>query len=216
VLKLKLYSFWRSSCSYRVRIALAYKGLAYEYVPVHLTRDGGEQHQPAFRALNPQGYVPFLVDGDFGLSQSLAILDYLEQRFPDPALEPRDAQARARMWAFCLAIAADIQPLQNTGPVTYLTQTLAHTEEQKAAWIRHWIARGLAALEAGAGAGPYVMGAAVTLADACLVPQWYNADRWQVDTVPFPKLAAIVARCRAHPAFAAASPERQPDAPAPA
>ena len=213
---LRLYSFWRSSASYRVRIALNLKGLEYEYAPVHLTKDGGEQNQPAYRALNPQGRVPLLVHGDFRLAQSLAILDYLESLRPDPALLPADPQPRARVLAFCHAIASDIQPLQNTGPVKYLGDQFGADEARKAGWIRHWIQRGLEALEqerAGAPDSTCVFGDAPTWADCVLVPQMYNAERWGCDLTQFPRLHGIAQRLRQLPAFAAAHPDRQPDTP---
>lgn len=213
---LKLYSFWRSSASYRVRIALNLKGLQVEYVPVHLVRDGGEQNAPAYLALNPQGRVPLLVDGDFRLGQSMAILDYLESRHPQPALVPADARARARMLAFCHAIVADTQPLQNTGPVKYLGDHFGADEAGKAAWMRHWIERGLAALELERGDAPdsaCTFGATPTWADCVLVPQVYNADRWKCDVSRFPRLYALARRMMQLPAFAAAHPDRQPDAP---
>lgn len=212
---LTLYSYWRSSSSYRVRIALALKGLPYECRPVHLVKDGGEQNAAAYRALNPEGRVPLLVDGDFRLAQSLAIFDYLESRFPQPALVPAEARRRARMWAFCHAIAADVQPLQNTGVLNYLSDVLQITPEQKGAWLRHWIERGLAALEAeygDAGDGETVFGGVPTLADCTLVPQVYAAERFGCDTDKFPRLYAIAQRLRARPAFAAAHPDVQPDA----
>jgi len=215
---LKLYSFWRSSASYRVRIALNLKGLKYEYVPVHLTRDGGEQNAAAYRALNPQGRVPLLVDGDFRIAQSLAILDYLEALQPGPALLPAEPQLRARVLAFCHAIVADIQPLQNTGPVKYLGDHCGADEGRKAAWIRHWIQRGLEALEQERGGVPdtaCAFGDAPTWADCVLVPQVYNAERWQCDATKFPWLYRLAQRLRERPAFAAALPERQPDAPGP-
>ncbi len=212
---LKLYSFWRSSASYRVRIALALKDLKYEYVPVHLTRDGGEQNQPAYRALNPQGRVPLLVDGDFRIAQSLAILDYLEALRSKPALLPSDPKQRARVLAFCHAIASDIQPLQNTGPLKMLGEKFGADDAAKAAWNKHWIEAGLVALESertGADT-PFAFGDAPTWADCVLVPQVYNAERWQCDTGRFPKLYALAKRLRELPAFAAAHPDRQPDAP---
>lgn len=213
---IKLYSFWRSSASYRVRIALNLKGLPYEYVPVHLTRDGGEQHKPEYRALNPQGRVPLLVDGDFRIAQSLAILDYLESLKPEPALCPRDARLRARVLAFCHAIASDIQPLQNTGPNRYLGEHFGADDTRKAAWNRHWIQLGLEALErerAGRPDTPFAFGDAPTWADCVLVPQVYNAERWQCDPGRFPLLHALARRLRELPAFAAAHPDRQPDTP---
>ena len=215
-MSLKLYSFWRSSASYRVRIALALKNLDYEYVAINLTKDGGEQLGAAYRAINPQSRVPFLVDGDFSLGQSLAICEYLESRFPLPALIPLDARKRVRMWSFCHTIAADIQPLQNTGPLNYLSQQLKVSDEQKNAWIRHWIERGLAALEQERGDlkdSGFVFGDAPTLADCVLVPQVYNAERFACDVGKFPRLHAIALGLREHPAFAKAHPDRQPDAP---
>jgi maleylacetoacetate isomerase len=213
---LKLYSFWRSSASYRVRIALKLKNVDYEYAPVHLTRDGGEQNLPAYRALNPQGRVPLLVDGEFRIAQSLAILDYLEAIRPQPALLPAEPKQRARVLAFCHAIASDIQPLQNTGPVKMLGERFGADDAAKAAWNRHWIEAGLVALErerAGAPETACAFGETPTWADCVLVPQVYNADRWGCDTGRFPRLYALAGRLRALPAFAAAHPDRQPDAP---
>ena len=212
---LKLYSFWRSSASYRVRIALALKKQPYEYVPVHLVQDGGQQYKPEYKALNPQARVPFLVDGDFRIGQSLAILDWLEHRFPQPALVPKDAQARARLLSFCHVIASDIQPLQNTGPLKYMSETLGIDEPRKEAWIRHWIERGLTALEqetAGLPLKDFVFGE-VSWADCVLVPQVYNADRFKCDTKGFPRLYALAKRLQQKPEFIASAPEAQPDAP---
>jgi maleylacetoacetate isomerase len=210
---LKLYSYWRSSASYRVRIALALKGVEYQYIPVNIFKGGGEQFQPAYSALNPQARVPFLVDGDFALGQSLAILDYLEAKVPEPALVPRDPRMRARMWAFCHTIASDIQPLQNLGPLNYLARELG--EEKKNEWVRHWIERGLSVLEqerGGMSDGAFVFGDSPTLADCVLVPQMFNAVRFNCALEKFPRLHAIAQRCRELPAFARSAPERQPDA----
>jgi len=212
---LKLYSYWRSSASYRVRIALGLKKLDYEYVAVNIAA-GGEQHKAEYLALNPQSRVPLLIDGDFRLAQSLAILEYLESRTPQPSLLPADPRERARMWAFCLTIAADIQPLQNTGPLAYLTKEFAANEEKKNAWIRHWIERGLSALEAerrGPTDAAFAFGDHATFADCLLVPQVYNAERFSCDVSKFPRLYAIAKRCRELPAFEKAHPDRQPDAP---
>ncbi|HZP13965.1 MAG TPA: maleylacetoacetate isomerase [Nevskiaceae bacterium] len=218
-MSLKLYSYWRSSASYRVRIALALKKAEYEFVPIDISKGmSGEQYGAAYRAINPQSRVPFLVDGDFGLGQSLAILEYLESKFPQPALIPADAKARARMWAFCHTIAGDIQPLQNTGPLAYLTREFKISDEQKNAWIRTWIEKGLSALEQERGTlkdSGFVFGDAPTLADCLLVPQVYNAERFSCDVSKFPRLFAITQRLREHPAFAKAHPDRQPDAPKP-
>ena len=212
---LKLYGYWRSSASYRVRIALNLKGLAYETIPVHLVKDGGQQHQPAYRALNPQGRVPLLVDGDFKLGQSLAIFGYLESQHPEPALLPADPRQRARVWQFCEAINADMQPLHNLGPLGYLSREFGISEEQKLAWIRHWIDRGLSALEQDITDQPeraYVFGDAPSYADCCLVPQMYAARRFGGELAKYPRLAALSTRLEQRPAFVAAHPEQQPDA----
>lgn len=212
---LKLYTYWRSSASYRVRLALHAKGLAYEAIPVHLVKDGGQQHQPAYRALNPEGRVPLLVDGDFKLGQSLAIFGYLESQHPSPAMLPQDPQQRARMWQFCEAINADMQPLHNLSPLGYLTGTLGLSEEQKLQWIRHWINRGMSALEQEISDLPErvgVFGDAPSYADCCLVPQLFAARRFGADLSLFPRLAAISAQLEALPAFIAAHPSQQPDA----
>ena len=213
---LKLYSFWRSSASYRVRIALNLKKLPYEYVPINLVKDGGQQYSAEYRALNPQSRVPFLVDGEFRLGQSLAILDYLESLQPKPALMPADPKLRARVLAFCHAIVADIQPLQNTGPNVYLGKTFGADDAKKAEWNRHWIQRGLEALEqerAGMPGSACAFGDAPTWADCVLVPQVYNAERWGCDATKFPQLTALAQRLRERPEFAAAHPQQQPDHP---
>ncbi|MES0873234.1 maleylacetoacetate isomerase [Sinimarinibacterium thermocellulolyticum] len=212
---LKLYSYWRSSASYRVRIALNLKGLPYEIVPVHLVRDGGQQFSAAYRALNPQSRVPLLVDGDFVLNQSLAILDYLEAQHPQPALLSGDARTKARIRAFCLTIVADIQPLQNTSVLKYLGQTLQVGEDARTAWLRHWITRGLAALEEGlrdVPDAPFVFGASPSWADCVLVPQIYAAQRFGCDAARYPRLARVAAHCATLPAFQRAHPDAQPDA----
>ena len=212
---LKLHAYWRSSASYRVRIALHLKGLAFETIPVHLVKNGGEQNQPAYRALNPEGRVPLLVDGDFKLGQSLAIFGYLESQYPSPALLPADARERARVWQFCEAINADIQPLQNLGPLGYLSNTLGISDEQKTAWVRHWIDRGLSALEQETSHLPEragVFGDSLSYADCCLVPQIYAARRFGGDTSKYPRLLATSERLEKLPAFVAAHPEQQPDA----
>ncbi|HWY26029.1 MAG TPA: maleylacetoacetate isomerase, partial [Nevskia sp.] len=170
---LKLYNYWRSSASYRVRIALNLKLVAFESVPVHLVRGGGEHHRPEYHALNPQELVPLLVDGDFTLGQSLAIFQYLESRLPQPPLAPTDPREAARMWAFCQAVACEIQPLQNTRVLDYLRDELALDEECRKAWLRHWIGVGLQALEETLRSRPesaYCFGDSPTYADCCLVP----------------------------------------------
>ena len=210
---MKLYSYWRSSASYRVRIALALKNIPYENVPVHLVDQGGVQNSDAYRALNPEGRVPLLVDGDFRLTQSLAIMDYLETTQPTPALIPAEAQLRARTWAFCNTIAADIQPLQNLSVLQALGG-MGLDQEAKDAWCRHWITRGLHALELETQdqKGNYCFGDSPTYADCLLVPQVYNAIRFNCDTSQFARLAAVSAFCNTQAAFIAAHPDQQPDA----
>lgn len=212
---LKLYSYWRSSASYRVRIALNLKGLAYEIVPVHLVRDGGQQFSADYRALNPQSRVPLLVDGDFALNQSLAILEYLEATHPQPGLLTGDARRQARIRAFCQTINADIQPLQNTSVLKYLGETLQVGEDARNAWLRHWITRGLAALEDELSAAPdtaFVFGDSASWADCLLVPQIYAATRFGCDASRYPRLARVAAHCATLPAFQRAHPDQQPDA----
>ncbi len=212
---MQLYDHFRSSAAYRVRIALNLKGVAPERVFVHLRRDA--QRADAYLALNPQGLVPTLVtdDGDV-LTQSLAIIEWLEETHPAPALLPADAAARARVRSLALAIACEIHPLNNLRVLDYLTGTLGVTEAQKDGWYRYWCDVGLEAIEASlareGAAGRFCHGDAPTLADVCLVPQLANARRFDVDLAAFPRLLAIDAACRALPAFAEAAPERQPDA----
>ena len=211
---MKLYTYFRSSAAYRVRIALALKGLAYDSAPVHLVRDGGQQHRPDYLAVNPQGLVPALVDGGRVITQSLAILEYLEEKHPKPALLPRDPAQRAQVRAACLAIACDIHPLNNLRVLNYLRQTLGQDETAVSTWYAHWIAAGFEGLEKSlqASAGAYCFGDTVTLADVCLVPQMANARRFKVDVTPCPLLSAICDRLGALPAFQQAVPENQPDA----
>lgn len=211
---LKLYSYWRSSASYRVRIALNLKGLAYETIPVHLVEGGGHQYSAEYRALNPQARVPLLVDGDFRLNQSMAILEYLEARYPQPALLPTDAQAAARVRAFCQTLAADVQPFHNLSTLDQLKTRFGADEAARTDWMRHWIERGLSVLEQEQPDGPasFVFGDAPTLADCLLVPQLYAAERFGCDAAQYPRLAAIGAHCNALPAFQRAHPDQQPDA----
>ena len=213
---MKLYSFFRSSAAYRVRIALNLKGLPYEYLPVHLSRGGGEQHRPEFRRVNPQALVPVLEDGGHALSQSLAIMEYLDETRPDPPLLPKTPLERARVRALAQAIACEIHPLNNTRVLNYLTDAAKLAEDAKNAWYHHWIAVGFEALEARLAGDPasgrFCHGDAPGLADCCLVPQVANARRFKCDLAPYPTLAAIDASCRALEAFQRALPERQPDA----
>jgi maleylpyruvate isomerase len=213
---MKLHGYFRSSAAYRVRIALNHKGLHWENLPVHLVKDGGQQFSPAYRALNPSSLVPTLEDGDLVLGQSVAILEYLEEAYPQNPLLPTGMAQRARVRAFVQAIACDIHPLNNLRVLKYLVRDLNATEDQKLAWYRHWIDVGLAGLETqltagGAHQGPYCFGSQLTLADVCLVPQMANARRFDCDLSAFPTLVAIDAACNQLPAFQQAAPSRQPD-----
>lgn len=212
---LTLYSYWRSSASYRVRIALNLKDLDYQIVPVHLVRDGGQQFAEPYRLLNPQSRVPLLVDGDFRVAQSLAIIDYLDALQPLPRLIPAAPQLRAQVQAFSLAIAADLQPLQNIGTLNYLRDTLGLDAAGRAQWLRHFLERGLMALEAEVASRPttpFVFGDAPTLADCALVPQIFSARRFDCDMAKFPRLTQIAGDCERLPAFERAHPAQQPDA----
>lgn len=213
---MKLHNFFRSSASYRVRIALALKGLPYEYRAVHLSRSGGEQRAPEFRELNPHSLVPVLEDGTLSLTQSLAIIEYLEEVYPEPPLLPRSSSERARVRALALSIACEIHPLNNLRVLNYLSQELGTSAEAKAQWYRHWVALGLEALEAEIArspfAGGFCHGDAPGLADCCLVPQLFNARRFECELTSYPRLLAIEENCLALDAFRAAAPEHQPDA----
>ncbi len=213
---MKLYSYWRSSTSYRARIALNLKGLEYDYVPVSMLKDGGEHKKPDYLALNPQGLVPYLIDGDVRIGQSPAILEYLEERYPDPALLPREVSLRARVREMMNIPCCDIHPIDNLRVLKYLQGEFGVSDAQKNAWYVHWIELGFAAieklLERAGFSGPYCFGDQVTFADICLVPQAYNARRFGVELDPWPRLAAVVAACNALPAFEKAAPENQPDA----
>jgi maleylpyruvate isomerase len=210
---MKLYTYFRSSAAYRVRIACNLKGIAYEPVAIHLTKDGGRQHAADFRAVNPHGRVPALaLDSGEVLTQSLAIIEYLDETHPQPPLLPNDAVERAKVRAFSQAIACDIHPLNNLIALQYLRRTLKHEQPEIDAWYHHWVLQGFEALEATVQPGPYAFGNAVTLADICLVPQMYNARRLKVPLDKFPKLVAIDAACLKLPAFDRARPENQPDA----
>jgi maleylacetoacetate isomerase len=212
--ELTLYDYWRSSAAYRVRIALNLKGLAYKQVPVHLVKDGGEQHGAAYKALNPQELVPLLVDGDSRIGQSLAILEYLEEVFPVPTLLPADPALRAQVRALALHIACDVHPLNNLRVLQYLSAELGVDDEAKNAWYRHWVQRGLAAVEQGLAAfdGRLSLGQRPGYLEACLIPQVYNARRFNCDLDAYPRILAMSERCEALEAFKQAAPEAQPDA----
>lgn len=213
---MKLYTYFRSSAAYRVRIALNLKGLDYEAVPVHLLRDGGEQLQPAYRAVNPAGLLPALDDGAAAIGQSLAIIEYLDETRPQLPLLPADAAGRARVRALALTVAADTHPLGNLRVLKYLTGELKISEEMKLGWQHHWMATGLAALEQlladDARTGRFCHGDTPTLADCCLVPQVFNAQRFQLDLSPYPTILRIHAACTELPAFQQAHPAQQADA----
>jgi maleylacetoacetate isomerase len=209
----KLYSYFRSSAAYRVRIALNLKGIAYETVSVHLVKDGGHNKRPEFRAVNPQMRVPALVTpGGDTLIQSLAIIEYLDETQPEPPLLPKDPIGRAKARALADLIACDIHPLNNTSPLRYLKHVMGQEQSAIDAWYHHWVITGFEALEALIGPGPYACGKAVTIADICLVPQVANARRLKVPLEKFPKIVAVDAACMALPAFDRARPENQPDA----
>lgn len=213
---MKLHTYFRSSAAYRVRIALNLKGLDYEAVPVHLVRGGGEHRQPAYLGLNPAGLVPALEDQGQVLTQSLAIVEYLEETHPQPALLPVAALDRARVRAIAQAIACDIHPVNNLRVLQYLTRELGVSEEQKNAWYRHWIGVGLQAVEAmlagDARTGAFCHGDTPGLADCCLVPQVFNARRFGCELSAMPTVLRIADHCAGLEAFRRAAPEAQPDA----
>ena len=213
---MKLYTFFRSSASYRVRIALNLKGLAHEQIPIHLRRGGGEQFAPAYKAVNPQALVPALEDGGRVLTQSLAIIEYLEERYPEPPLLPKDPADRATVRAMALLIACEVHPIQNLRVLNYVRSELKEPEAEANRWAQHWIRLGFSALEQTARAaskhGKFCFGDSPTLADLCLVPQLSNAWRFDCDLSPYPTLVQIDAHCATLPAFAKAAPESQPDA----
>ncbi len=210
---MKLYSYFRSSAAYRVRIALNLKGIDYDTVSIHLTKEGGLNRRPEYRAVNPQMRVPALAlsSGEV-LIQSLAIIEYLDEVYPEPPLLPADAIERAHVRGLADLIACDIHPLNNTSPLRYLKNTLKHEQSEIDTWYHHWIVEGFEALEALIGPGPYAFGAHVTLADICLVPQVANARRLKVPLDKFPKIVAADAALQKLPAFEKAKPDNQPDA----
>ena len=213
---MKLHTYYRSSASYRVRIALNLKGLEAEHLPVHLTRDGGEQFLAKFRATNPAALVPVLEDGSERIAQSLAIIEYLDERYPESPLLPASAADRAWVRQIALAIACDIHPLNNLPVLKYLTGPIGLSEEQKQTWIRHWIDLGLQALESRLATSPrrgaFCFGDRPTLADCCLVPQLFNAERFGMALDAYPTLRRIEQACNILKAFQNAHPANQPDA----
>ena len=216
---LKLYTYFRSSAAYRVRIALNLKNLEYEAIPVHLVKDGGQHLKEDYRRVNPAGAVPALADRELSLSQSLAIIEYLDEAYPYPPLLPADPAARARVRAIALDIACEIHPINNLRVLKYLTGQLGLTEEQKNAWYRHWVEVGLASVEARLTTGPnaaltgkYCHGDHPTLADCCLVPQVFNARRFGCELSAMSTVLRIADHCAGLEAFRRAAPEAQPDA----
>jgi len=212
---IKLHGYFRSSASYRVRIALNLKGLAYEYRAVHLTRGGGEQFAPAFRELNPLSVVPVLEDDETRVTQSLAIIEYLDEVHPEPPLLPRNPAARARVRSLALSVACELHPLNNLRVLAYLTRELGVSDEAKNDWYRHWVALGLSALESEIAhglPGRFCHGDEPGLADCFLIPQLFNARRFDCELSGYPRLLAIERSCCALPAFRDAAPGRQPDA----
>ena len=213
---MKLYSYFRSSAAYRVRIALNLKGLAYEYAPIHLLRDGGQQLKPDYRELNPDGIVPTFIDGDDVLTQSLAIIEYLEETHPEPTLLPGTPLDRAFIRSVALQIACEIHPVDNLRVLKYLKHTLKVGDEAKDAWYRHWLESGFESLEKrlanDSRVGKLCFGDTPTLADLCLVPQVYNARRFNLDVSRYPTIERIADHAAQIDAFARAAPAEQPDA----
>ena len=216
---LVLYGYWRSSAAYRVRIALNLKGLAFESRPIHLVNNGGEQHGPDYRALNPQELVPCLVDQGQVFTQSMAIIEYLDETRPQPPLLPADVAGRARVRALAQVVGCDIHPLGNLRVLQHLVTQFGADDSAKGVWSRHWIGEGFRALEtmlAGdVATGRFCHGDTPTLADACLVPQVYNAVRWKLPMDDYPTIRRIYDACQALETFQQAAPEAQSDAPAP-
>ncbi len=209
-----LYGYWRSSSSYRVRIALNLKGIDFQQVPVHLVRNGGEQHQKAYKKINPLGLVPALVHDGQVVVQSLAICEYLEQAFPTPPLLPADKQGRARVRSIAQSISSEIQPMNNLAVMQYLKNEMGQTEQAVRKWYVYWVDRGFSAIESWLGSkdtGRFCHGDAPGLADCFLVPQVYNAERFNCDLEPYPRIMRITSLCLELPGFRAATPENQPD-----
>lgn len=216
---LKLYGYWRSSAAYRIRIALNLKGLDADLLSVHLVKDGGEQHKADYAKLNPQELVPTLVDIDdsgneFVLSQSMAILEYLEDCYPQSALLPTEAKSKALVRSLALSIACEIHPLNNLKVLQYLAGEIGIADEAKSAWYHHWVHEGFGALEQQLEkyAGRFCFGDSVSLVDLCLIPQVYNAHRFKVDLTRYPNILRVTENCNQLDGFIQAMPENQFDA----
>ena len=215
---IKLYSYWRSSAAFRVRIALNLKGLLYDIVPVHLTDDGGAQHKAPFRDINPQQLIPVLVDGERVIRQSMAIVEYLDEAYDgERKLLPATARERARVRSLAQIVACDIHPLNNLRVMQYLEKEFNAPQVERDRWTQHWMKEGFAAFEAllaqNPSTGIFCEGDEPTMADICLAPQVYNARRWSVDMSPFPTVQRVADECMKLDAFERARPENQPDAP---
>jgi maleylacetoacetate isomerase len=211
---MELYGYWRSSASYRARIALNYKQLDYNYIPVHLIKEGGEQHKQSYRQLNPNGLVPTLVDGSVILHQSLAIMEYLDEKYPEPSLLPGSAQKRGAIRALSLDIASELQPLINLRVQQYLVRELGADDEAKQAWLRHWFSQSFTAFERNLEevSGKFCVGDEFSMADVCLVPQVYSAERFGIALDSYPLLREVYQRLIELPWVANAHPSQQPDA----
>lgn len=212
---IKLYSYFRSSAAYRVRIALNLKELPYEYVPVHLINNGGEQNSSSYESLNPLRLVPTLLDGANVLSQSLAIIEYLDEAYPETlALLPTDSVVRGKVRALSQTIACDIHPLNNLRVLNYLSNQLGVSNDERNLWYAHWIHQGFEALEKSLAkqSSGYCFGNSPSLADCCLIPQIYNAKRFNIDLSAYPNILEVYEYCKTQPAFIKAEPENQPDA----
>ncbi len=213
---MKLFTYFRSSAAYRVRIALNLKGLGYDAVPVHLVRDGGQHLAAEYRAINPSGLVPTFQDDAITLTQSMAILEYLEEAYPDVPLLPKGAVARAHVRELAQIIACDIHPVNNLRVLKYLVKQLGQGEEAKTDWYRHWVIEGFRSLEAHLArhldTGTFCYGHTPTIADCFLVPQVFNAQRFDIDVTAYPTISRINDMCVDLPAFKAAHPAQQPDA----
>ena len=211
---MELYDSRISASAYRVRIALQFKGLSYRSLPISLSRGGGEQHLSEYRAVNPQGMLPSFIDGDFTLTQSLAILEYLDERYPSPPLLPADPIQRARARQLAQIIVSDIQSLTNLRVLTYLRAVLKASNLARSLWFKHWLLEGLDALElwlTAESGGRYCVGDGVSVADVCLVPLLYSARRFNLPLDDFPRLCEVEEACLALPAFQQAHPDRQPE-----